>query len=620
MAFLRLVSVLLLALLVVRLAVVSLLPSANYRSLAAAEGYSVVNVVPQRGTIFDSSGTVLAVSEPRNTVVADPLLVQNPIAESQVLSGILGIAAGQIRAAMLSSGQFVFIDHQITNAQSQAIKAAGAQLPGVSLINEPIRVRPNGALAASVLGSVSIWGQGQGGIEEELNTTLTGKNGSELLYSAPSGSTLPGGVKSLVAPVEGKNVTLTLNAAIQLRAEQALSDEMVASQARAGEAIVMNPATGAVLAMANLVAGAPVNSNQSSGAAPVTSPQPHFAYTEQAPINMAVDYVYEPGSVAKIATFAAALARGVITPSTEMVVPDHIMVGGTLFHDAETHAPEILSPRNILAQSSNVGTIMIASHLTPTQINDSFLNFGWGVPSGLKLPGESPGFLDPPAHWSGTAPGSAPIGQDEAVTALQIIDSYNAIANHGRLVTPRLLAKVGSKVVVPTSRKVISPKLAAVMTQLLSGVTGSDGTAPIAAVPGFSISGKTGTASIPYGGGRAGYIPGQYMATFVGFTTDSSVPLSTIVVLTEPNQLYGGLTSAKVFSQVMSYALYHEGAIAHPGAAVVAPPVHFVSLPGLVSRGPQNCTYDPHRFGASVVGAGCRQKPTPTSASLIGAT
>ena len=617
-ALLRALAVFTVGALVLRLGIVSLYPSANYRSLASAEGYSVVNIDPTRGTIYDSTGNVLAVSEPRNTVVADPLLVQNPIAESQILAKILGMGAGLIRSRMLSSGQFVFIAHQITNAQSQSIDANYAALPGVNLINEPLRVRPNSALAAAVLGGVSMYGQGQGGVEAQLNSALSGKAGSELLFSAPSGSTLPGGKKILVTPNEGKSAVLTLDSAIQLRTEQALSDEMVSTQARAGVAIVMNSHTGAVLSMANLVAGASVNSNQATGAAPVADPQPHFSYTEQAPINMAVDYVYEPGSVAKIATFAAALEAGIITPSSEVVVPDHILVGGTLFHDAEVHPVEILQPKDILAQSSNVGTIMIASKLAPTVINSSFLNFGWGVPSGLNLPGESPGFLDPPSHWSGTARGSVPIGQDEAVTPLQVLDSYNAIANSGMLATPRLINKLGNQVVPVTDRKVISPSLAQVMTKLLSGVTGANGTAPAAAVDGFNISGKTGTAQIPFGGGRSGYIPGEYMATFVGFTTNSSVPLSAIVVLTEPNQMYGGLTSAKVFSQVVAYALYHQGAVASPITPPTPQPIRYATTSGGLLNGQNNCTYLPHRFGASVLGTNCSGTTRLTSSSLPG--
>ncbi len=618
-AFLRVAGSLMALVLVVRLVQVTVFPGANYRSLASQEGYSLVSMTPERGSVLDSAGQVLAASVPRSTVVVDPLMIQNPIAEAARLSDILGIPKATIRSEMLAQGQYVYVDHQISNSLAGKVRAALGQLPGVYLVNEPATVRPNGAMAASVIGNVSLWGQGQGGIEQELNSVMTGKPGKELLSYDPSGSTLPGGTKVLDAPVQGSNVTLTLDSALQLRTEEALSNEMVASQARAGVAIITNYKTGKVLAMANLVAGAPPNSNQLSGAVPTDQPQPHFSYTQQAPVNMAVDYVYEPGSVAKIATFAAALRAGVITPGSELVVPDQIYLDGTRFHDAETHAPEILSPQQILEQSSNVGTIMIASKLSPQAIDASFRNFGWGVPTGLNLPGESPGFLDPPSHWSGTAPGSVPIGQDEAVTPMQVLDSYNSIANGGVLVTPRLVSRIGAKPTPISTRRVLPASVASVMTGLLSKVTDANGTAPAAAVPGFAISGKTGTASVPYGGGRPGYVPGGYMATFVGFSTNSSVPLSAIVVLTEPQQLYGGLTSAKVFSQIMSYALYHTGA----HVVATTPTAGTVSLtPTAVASHPSTfagCRIFPHRFGASVLGTNCPAAARLTSSSLLGA-
>ena len=620
---LRVVGALIALVLTVRLVQVTLLPGTNYRSLAAQEGYSVVSITPQRGSILDANGQVLAASVPRSTVVVDPVMIQNPIGESAKLSAILGIPKAVIRSEMLAQGQYVYVDHQISNALTKRVSAALGQLPGVYLVNEPATVRPNGAMAAAVIGNVSVWGQGQGGIEQQLNSVMSGKAGQEILSSDPSGSTLPGGTRVLTAPVQGSNVTLTLDAALQLRAEEALSNQMVASQARAGVAIITNYKTGKVLAMANLVAGAPANSNQLSGAVPTDQPQPHFTYTQQAPINMAVDYVYEPGSVAKIATFAAALRKGVITPGSELVVPDHIYLDGVRFHDAETHAPEVLTPQQILEQSSNVGTIMIASKLSPQTIDASFRNFGWGVPTGLNLPGESPGFLDPPSHWSGTAPGSVPIGQDEAVTPMQVLDSFNSIANGGVMATPRLVAKVGGKPTALKTRRVLPASVASVMTQLLSKVTYPNGTAPAAAVPGFTISGKTGTASVPYGGGRPGYVPGGYMATFVGFSTNSSVPLSAVVVLTEPRQLYGGLTSAKVFSQIMSYALYHTGA----HVVATAPTAGTVALTSTASSSTASsstpsafagCRIFPHRFGASVLGTNCPAGAKLNSSSLLG--
>ncbi|WP_201732252.1 penicillin-binding protein 2 [Acidithrix sp. C25] len=605
--FIKVVSLLVLGALIVRLSVVSLAPSTNYRLLAAGEGYSIFKITPSRGTIFDSSGNVLAVSEPRYTVVADPLQVKNPIAESQILSSILAISPSVIRAHLVASGQFQYIAHQITQSQTAKINKELSSLAGIALIQEPLRVRPNQAMAASVIGGVSTFNGGVGGIEQSYNSLLTGTPGTELVNTAPSGGALPGGTKILTPSRQGKNLTTTLNTAIQLQTETALSNEMVATQARAGVAIVMNPTNGNILAMANLVAGAPPTSSALTGEAPINLPQPKFTFTQQSSINMAVDYVYEPGSVAKIATFAAALSRGIITPGTEMVVPDQIIVGGTNFHDAEVHPPTIMTPKDILAQSSNVGTITIASHLTPHEINASFRNFGWGVASGLNLPGESLGFLDPSKKWSGTAPGSAPIGQDEAVTPLQVIDSYNAIANGGVMATPRLVQAVGTTPAKVIKRRVISKPLASVMTGLLSGVTGANGTAPAATVSGFSISGKTGTASIAYPNGRAGYIPHQYMATFVGFTTDSSVPLSEMVVLTEPNQLYGGLTAAKVFSSSMTYALYHLGAkvvapSTPPSSSIVTRPTVNSKVPGTAIS---TCSLPLARFGASLIATKC---------------
>ena len=598
-------GILIVIVLVIRVTLVSVTPSSNYKALAAGEGLTSVPVAPVRGTIYDSSGQTLAISTPRSTVVVDPLEIRNPISESGLLSKILGISAGFIRSRMLAPTQFEYVDRQITNSQAAGINSNAKYLYGVSLVNEPIRVDPNGALAASVLGNVSLYGYGQGGVEEMMNSTLSGEPGTDLLYSPGSGPLPPNGLKVLTPTVNGANIQMTLNSAIQIDTEQSLSAEMVATQARAGVAIMVNTQTGSVLSMANLIAGVGVSPSPTVFT-PFADPQTHFAFTQQSPINMATDYVYEPGSVAKIATFAAALKAGVITPGSEILVPDHLRVGGALFTDAEQHPTELLSPKDILAQSSNIGTIMIASHLSPQTITSSFLNFGWGRYSGIGLPGESPGFLDPPNHWSGTAPGSVPIGQDQAVTPLAILDSYSAIANGGLLVTPHLIDRVGSKVAITSQRRVLPSRLAHTMTTLLSGVTGPNATAPDSQLPGFQISGKTGTAQIPFGGGKSGYIPGAFMATFVGFTTNSSIPLAEIVVLTEPNIIYGGLTSAKVFSQTMSYALYHLGAAQIPATTNASVVASTVSMqPTQASSISPNCNYVAHRFGASLVGASC---------------
>ncbi len=591
--FLSIVVIVFALLIVVRLVLVSMAPSSSYLDLSRLVGVNYQTITPIRGSILDRNGVVLAASRPAKTVVVDPAQVQNPIAEAQLLSSILNIPEPQIHGALIMPGQFAYVARQITDAQVKAINAAinsatahglADPLPGISMIDDPIRVDPNQAMAQALIGKVTLYGQAQGGLESYFNSVLTGTPGSEIISSAPLNSNLPVPPKVVKASVPGLNVVTTLDTSIQLDAESALSSEMVASQARTGTVVVMNPTNGDIYAMVGETAGQPPNST-ASPVAPLNQPQPPFTFTQQSGTVNAVTDAYEPGSVAKIATFAAALKAGVVTPQSELVVPYSIHVGGWTFHDAEVHPPEILTPKDILAQSSNVGTIMVASRLSPSTINRSFNNFGWGVPTGLDLTGSSYGYLDPVSKQSATARGAVPIGQDELATPLQVLDSYNVIAAGGKLYKPRLALSIGGKAITPTARRVISPSLAATMRSLLSGVTNANSTAPAAAVPGFSISGKTGTAQIAYPNNPTlGYIPGQYMATFVGFTTNSSVPLSAIVVLTEPKHLYGGLTSAKVFSDVMTYSLAHLGArvvspdVVGPAGTALSnvPPKHFV--------------------------------------------
>ena len=567
--FLSVIVILFALLIVIRLVLVSMAPSSSYLDLSRIVGLNYQAITPVRGSILDRNGVVLAASKPAKTVVVDPAQVQNPNAEAQLLSSILNLPEAQIHAELIAPGQFAYVARQISDTEVGAIqsainKAASLGQPdplvGISLIDDPIRVNPNQAMAQSLIGRVTLYGEAQGGLENYFNSSLTGTAGTEIISSAPYNSSLPIPPKVVKESVPGLNVVTTLDTSIQLDAESALSAEMVASQARTGTVVVMNPTNGDIYAMVDETAGQPPNST-TPPVAPLNQPQPSFTFTQQSDTINAVTDAYEPGSVAKIATFAAALKAGIVTPQTEIVVPDSIHVGASTFHDAEVHAPEIMTPKDILAQSSNVGTIMVASKLSPATINRSFNNFGWGVPTGLNLHGSTYGYLDPVAKQSATARGAVPIGQDELATPLQVLDSYNVLAANGELYRPRLALSIGGKAVAPEARRVISPSLAATMRSLMSGVTNANSTAPAAAVPGFAIAGKTGTAQIAFPNNPSlGYIPGQYMATFVGFTTNSTVPLSAIVVLTEPKQLYGGATSAKVFSDVMTYSLAHLGA------------------------------------------------------------
>lgn len=549
-----------LAALVFQLLHVAVFPSSRYVNLAKEEGSATVSVQAPRGAILDRNGGELAVSIPKKTVVADPAVVVNPVKEAIILSKILGTPEAQIRAALIVPGQFSYVQHLIGNSQSKEIQNLINQgsLPGISLVTEMTRYDPNGTLAQPVIGTLGPTGVPLSGLEYQFRNLLDGTPGRQVVSVSGSGSPLPNGVTQLVPPKPGDNLILGLDKAIQFNTEQALGKEIVKSQAVSGSAIIMEPKTGQILAMANLVGTSSGNSPKSSNSSSTKAPK--ITGFSEAPTNMAVTNVYEPGSVAKIATFAAALENHVITPQSKVVIPPFLKIDGSIFHDAEVHGTEVLPPEQILAQSSNIGTIIIAQHLNKYIITKSFLNFGWGVKTGLGFPGETSGFLVSPNKWSGTAIGSVPIGQDEAVSALQVLDSYNSIANNGVLVTPHLVDKVVPQDGKPAynlplhSRRVLPTSIAQTMQQLLSDTVSPTGTAPLAVVPGYKILGKTGTAQIPYPNKR-GYQPGAFMATFVGFTQGTSIPLSAIVVLEHPYPIYGGSVAAPVFSKIMSYAL-----------------------------------------------------------------
>jgi cell division protein FtsI/penicillin-binding protein 2 len=265
----------------------------------------------------------------------------------------------------------------------------------------------------------------------------------------------------------------------------------------------------------------------------------------------------------KLADMAGALTDGLVTPSSEVTVPDTLLVGGTYFHDDTSHATEQLTPGQILSRSSNIGAIKVAELLGKQRLYNWLRAFGFGRPSGLSFPGTSPGLLAPPSKWSGTDIGAMPIGQAEAATPLQVLDAYNTIANGGVFVPPRLVQATvdaegqGHALPQAPTRRVVSQKVAGELTTMLEGVvqSGDLGTAPTAAIPGYTVAGKTGTAQIPYPN-QPGYEPGAYMATFVGFVPAQRPAISVLVDLDQPTPIFGGSVAAPVFADLAQYALH----------------------------------------------------------------
>jgi cell division protein FtsI (penicillin-binding protein 3) len=559
----RLLLVLVLLAVVARLVDIQVLRSAHYIKLAASELAKTVADPGLRGDLYDRNGAVLAISVPTKLVVADDFQISQPVREATVLSKLLGIPATTLVPELREHSGYVQLAAQVP--ASVGAKVAADDLPGITLLDTSERVDPDGHLALPLLGQVHASGQGASGLEYQFNSTLQGRAGTQTLLESPAGVSLPqGAALTRSAGANGTGLELTLDQPLQYVTESALADAIATSHALSGTAVVIDTRTGDILAMANLTAG-----NDGLGLVPNT-PAP----VSEAATNYALTQAYEPGSVFKLVTFSAALQDGLINPSSVFSVPDQIRLDGSTFHDAEPHPTEQLSATQILAQSSNIGTGEIANLLGEDRLLAQVKHLGFGSPTGLDFPGESDGLLATAAQWEPTNLVSLPIGQVDAVTAMQVLDAYNAVANGGVLVQPRLVqATIDSlgdthRTAPSRSTRVVSPAVDAELVKMLEAVVGQ-GTGTSAAVPGYAVMGKTGTAQIPAQGQDA-YTNG-FMASFVGSAPAQNPVLSAIVVLDRPTPIFGGTVAAPVFSQIMSYALHRYGIPTTPGAPSQAP-------------------------------------------------
>jgi cell division protein FtsI (penicillin-binding protein 3) len=577
----RFFVVLALVLLVARLVDVQVLHSNAYAAQGRGESSITVSLPSLRGGIYARDGSPLALSVATDDVVADDYQVQHPLKTALALSPMVHIPASTLATELHKPSGYVVLARQIDTATGQ--KIAADAFPGITLIADAQRQVPNGTLALPVIGFTNGSGQGAGGLEYGDNTLLAGSNGKETIMESPSGVTLPQSpVTNRVPTTPGAGLELTIDTQLQYESEQALAKAIESSNAVSGTAVVMDVKTGQILSMANLVATHPggtgtatTGSTPAADSAGVVSIGPKGAIDE-ASSNLAVTQLYEPGSVFKLVTFSAALQNGLINPNSVFTVPDHMQLDGSTFHDAEQHPTESLSATQILAQSSNIGTSEIAQGVGEQRLLDQVKALGFGQPTGLSFPGESPGLLATAAQWEPTDFVSLPIGQVDAVSALQVLDAYNAVANGGVFVAPKLVQGTlsPSGALTPTApsatHTVFSPSVDSELTTMLEQVVNT-GTGTSAAVPGYTVAGKTGTAQIPTPD-HDSYIPGAYMASFVGFAPAANPTLSMIVVLDHPTPIFGGTVAAPVFSQIMSYALHRYDIPTTPGVQATTPP------------------------------------------------
>jgi cell division protein FtsI (penicillin-binding protein 3) len=532
---------------------------AHYAKMSVDQVSETLTTTALRAGIYDRYGQILAVSRPTSLVIADDLQIKDPAREAQAMSRIVQIPVDQLTSLLSEKRGYVIVNNSLDLTDGHKLNSLDFQ--GIVVENSSVRSYPNGSLATSVLGGTNAAGAGSAGLEYEYQKVLAGQTGTTRAFLSSSGVSLPSSVSTVVTKAKpGVGLELTLDTSLQFVTERDLARQLAATGGVTGVAVVMDVKTGEILADASLV-----NTKTQAG---VLGPVPSWGKSvgepgiDQSVNNLAFTQNYEPGSVFKVVTFSAALQAGLITPTTELTVPNSVVVGGRYFHDAENHGLEHLSATQVLALSSNIGTYEIGLRVGEAGILDQVQRLGFGQMTAVNFPGESPGLLVDTSNWYTSDEVALPIGQVDAIPPIEVLDAYNSIANGGVFVEPKLVrgyvyANGAVKATAPSpTHEVISPSVAATMNTMLQQVV-LDGTGTNAIIPGYSVAGKTGTASMPYPG-RDQLLSGDYNASFVGFAPANAPVLSMIVVIERPQTtIYGGSAAAPVFQEVMSYALHH---------------------------------------------------------------
>ncbi|WUU00604.1 penicillin-binding transpeptidase domain-containing protein [Streptomyces pseudovenezuelae] len=567
---------LVLAAFVVRLFQVQAVDASTYAAKAEQNRYVGYTLAAERGGITDRDGVALAASEDAYDITADPTLFtrkqlkidDGPEQAAALLAPILGQEQETIvrklrpkdkklRYVLLANRQTPQVWKQIKDlrsalaTKSETDPGTANVLGGVLSVPTTKRVYPNGDLAAGILGWVNADGKGGGGVEQQLNSLLAGKDG-KIRYAQSGGRQVPTVGSTETPAVPGSDVELTIDRDIQWAAQQAITDQVKESKADRGYVIVQDTRTGQVLAMANSPGFDP---NDLSKASSVNMG------------NAALQDAYEPGSTAKVMSMAAVLEQGVATPLTHVIVPNRLHRGDRLFKDDIDHETWYLTLNGVLAKSSNIGTILATGQLGKTQAQAnqvlySYLRkFGLGRYSGLDFPGETPGILAKPADWSTSQQFTIPFGQGVSLNAMQAASVYSTIANGGVRVEPTLVR--GTKgpdgrftpAAKPKETRVVSAKTARTLAQMLESVVDDEeGTGTKARIPGYRVAGKTGTANRvdPATGKYKGYT-----SSFAGFAPADKPRITVYCAIQNATSgsYFGGQICGPVYKQVMEFAL-----------------------------------------------------------------
>jgi cell division protein FtsI (penicillin-binding protein 3) len=506
--------------------------------LAARQQTQSVEIPAGRGAMFDRTGVQLAIGEQASTVYADPQAIRRPAAVAQAAARFLGIDPNALYPQLLDKRRhFVYIRRKADPDHAKAL--IKKRFAGVFSYPEERRTYPQHSVGAQVLGYAGVDNQGLAGLELALDPQLRGRPGKETIVKDPFGHVVDTiGVKP---ERDGRDVFLTLDHTIQANAEAVLRETVARWNAKSATAVVLDPATGAILAMAVV---------------PTFDANRYPDSPREIERNRAVTDTYEPGSTFKLVTVGAVLSDRLVSAGTSLYLPYSVHVADRVIHDAEPRGGVTYSVAQILSHSSNVGTIVLAQLLRKQRLLGWISRFGFGRPTGVDFPGESRGIVLPGDEWSGSTIGNVPIGQGIAVTPLQLAAAYAAVANRGVWVTPHLVDHVvGEPRRRLERRRVVSPDVASQLLSMLQNVV-AEGTGTHAAVPGYVVAGKTGTSNKP--DAQGGYSDSRYWASFVGIVPASAPRLVILVQVDEPQGgIFGGEVAAPAFQKIARFDLQY---------------------------------------------------------------
>jgi cell division protein FtsI (penicillin-binding protein 3) len=506
---------------------------------ALSQQSQTVMVPGLRGAILDRDGTRLASSEDAATIFATPYLVKKPLKAAAKLAPILGEKQGKVLGELNSESGFVYLAKDVD--LSTALKVEKLGIEGIEQLPGSRRTYPQGEMAGQVIGVVGSEGKGLTGIEEGEQSALAGEEGERRMVTDALGDVIK--LETVKEAHDGENVELTLDPVVQQKTEQALAKIGETYSPKGATAIVMDPQTSEILAMANW---------------PPVDPGDLENISNEELLNQATGLNYEPGSTFKAFTVSAALEEGLITPQTEITVPPEIEIGERIIKDAEEHGTENLTVEQILSHSSNIGADLIGAKLGATKFSKWIERFGFGKKTGVQFPNEQIGIVPKLSEYSGATMGNLPMGQGAAVTPIQMMQGYTAIADGGIERPPQLVKKIGEeKVHEPKGHRVISAKTASEVRQMLEGVLGPEGTASEVSVPGYTLAGKTGTAQVAEDGG---YSETKYVASFIGMAPAMNPQFLAAVIVDQPEgEIYGGSVAGPAFGEIAAFSLPYLG-------------------------------------------------------------